>query len=278
MAFSTFADNTPTPSVPADVGFKLSKPTYDIKDASSQNQIFNSSWPSLQVAFETNSTYGASNKVAHGLGFPPFAFAFAYGTDPSGIVKAVRRYIPTVDSTYIYLDFSYVGSDGFITSSTNINIKAFNIDLSVDIDYPLLNFSNPSQTVYDNDFGIKLAKDGKSVNSTDLKDFILHSRCQTDLIMAVKTKKTYVSSDPATNSYIIQYANKLGFRSWNYGFAKLASNDKYLFAPLSAQSSPLTKTDGVTSYLQLDLTTYSDGAVICLRDPLILNNIVSATY
>jgi hypothetical protein len=270
-------DNANTPNPNSEVGIKVSKPGFSVQTAADFNLVFSSSWPSLAVAFTIQVPYTASNVVIpHGLKFPPFTMCWVVDTiqaagSYTAPTKGAMRLFPDVDATNIYM-YGGIGGGYFQSTSSVLHIKAFNIDLSKDVDYPLLSKGSGYQGGYDPNYGIKLAKSNKDVASRDLRDFILHSRAQTPLIMAVKTQKTM---NPA-NSTTIQYTNKLGYPSWNYGFAK-QNNGRYYYAPFFSQSYPKTTTDGITTYLPWANSDIGATLVI-LRDPLFPTNQIDVTY
>jgi hypothetical protein len=271
-------------AVNTDVGFKISKPGYDAKRTVGQNLVFSSSWPSLAVAFETTianplTSGGATGTVNHNLNFPPLTFVWAIGPDPSGLTGAVAsRRIPgaaDVDKNTVYLKvggLSGIETD-FLYTATQLHIKSFQLDLSKDIDY-ILAPGETFKTPYDNNFGIKFAKQNKLATSTDLRDFAIHSRCQSALVLAVKTTAT---SDPA-NPSTVQYTNKFSTPVWVYGFVRSTAL-KYKWAALGGQAYPITKTDGfITSLAYQSPAGDNDVTIVVLRDPMFAPNTVLATY
>lgn len=277
-------DNRTQKAVNTDVGLKISKPGYDAKKSSGQNLLYNSSWPTLAVAYETTITNpltsgGATGTVAHSLGFPPFTFVWAIGPDPSGLTGAVsERRIPVtadVDGTNVYLKTG--GTSGietdFLYTATKLNIKCFQLDLSKDIDY-ILAPGETFKTPYDNNFGFKVAKLNKNVDSKDLRDFAVHSRCQGPMVLAVKTQDTSDASNPTT----VQYTNKFSTPVWVYGFVR-GTNGRYKWAALGGQAYPITKTDGfVTNLAYIGAAGDNGVTIVILRDPMFAPNSVIATY
>lgn len=277
-----FVDNRTQRALNTDVGLKISKPGFDARRSSGQNMLYNSSWPTLAVAYETTIpnpiTSGlSSGSVDHNLNFPPFTFIWAIGPDPSGLTGAVcTRRIPvvgSVDSTKVYLSPSGMSGieDDFMFTATHLNIKCFQLDLSKDVDY-LLAPGETFKTPYDNSFGIKVVKPRKNIDSKDLRDFVIHSRCQGALVLAVKTQDTIDPSNPGT----AQYTSKFSTPVWVYGFTKTSAG-RYRWAPLGGQAYPITKTDGFVTNLGYGFTDTGVTLVI-LRDPMFAPNTVIATY
>jgi len=254
---SPYTNNAATQAPASDVGFKISKPGYDATRTAGSNLVFSSSWPSLPIAFETTITSPGSATVAHNLKFPPLTFIWAYGNDPSGIGTISRRSIGTVDSTNVY---------NVPTGVTKVNIKCFQLDISTDIDY-ILAPGDTFKSPYDANFGIKVVKAGLDINSRDLRNFTLHSRAQSPLILAVKTEKTIPSANLSTGiGNVIQYQNPFKTPVWVYGFVK-SSASKYTYTPYYSQAYPRTFTDGLLSYIGYTGTDIGASLVI-LRDPM----------
>lgn len=280
---SPYTDNPPTPAPPATVGFKLSKPGYSADKTAGQNFVFNSSWPSLPIAFETTVTgTGSLMTVPHNLKFSPFTMIWYSDADPSGIGTVGYRKIVMSNTTNAYFSS---------TAGLKYKVRCFQLDLSDDIDYTLApgdTFNQP----YDPNFGIKLVKPTKDINSTDMRDFAIHSRCQSPLILAVKTEKTIPSANLATGiGNVIQYTSKLSYPVWVYGFIKAGGTlaaglgvpaNTYVPAPYYSQAYPRTFTDGFKAYIGYTVTgppSPDVGAtLVILRDPMFSSNPITVQF
>lgn len=254
---SPYSNNAATPAPLSTVGFKISKPGYNANSTAGNNFVFNSSWPSLPIAFQTTIVGNTNATIAHNLKFPPFTFIFSYATDPSGVGVVSSRTIANVDSINVY---------NVPTTVTKVTIVCFQLDISSDIDYTLA----PGDTFrlpYDPNFGVKVVKQFKDINSRDLRDFALHSRAQSPLILAVKTEKTIPTANVGTAiGSVVQYQNPFPLPAWVYGFVK-QSTGRYLSAPYYAQAYPRTFTDGLLSYIGYAGTDIGASLVV-LRDPM----------
>lgn len=285
---NTFLDNLNSVAPVSDVGFKISKPGYNARTAAGQNLIFSSGWPSLPIAYEItidNPITGSSSfaSVPHNLNFPPFTMGWAYGNDPSGINGATTRFYMMADSKNFYM---YGGQQNHAPfTATKLKLRAFQLDLSKDVNYQLAP-GDTFKTPYDPNYGIKFVKSGKSIDSKDMRDFAVHSRCQSPLILAVKTQDTMaantIEGPPGTFTpvNVVQYTTKLKYPAWVYGFIKmgatLAGNlggvpvNTYLPSAYYSQSYPRTFTDGFTTYLQYNTGVNGDNGatLVILRDPM----------
>lgn len=192
--------------------------------------------------------------------------AWVYKADPSGIGNVGSRVFPSVDTINAYLT----------VTATKVIIRCFRLDLSKDIDYSLApgdTFNGP----YDPNYGIKFVKPNKDINSRDLRDFAIHSRAQSPLILSVKTQKTIPSANVGTGiGNVIQFTSKLKYPVWVYGYIK-QSTGKYVPAPYYSQSYPRVFTDGFKAYIGYTGTDIGATLVI-LRDPMFAASSTSIQY
>lgn len=264
---SPYSNNASTLAPVSTVGFKLSKPGYNALTTTGSNLIFSSSWPSLPIAFETTIISPSNATVAHNLKFPPLTFIWTYSADPSGVGTVSKRTIANVDSTNVY---------NVPTGVTKVDIKCFQLDISTDIDYTLApgdTFRSP----FDPNYGIKVVKPNKNIGSIDLRDYALHSRAQSPLILAVKTQKTIPTANLGTAiGNVIQYQNPFKTPAWVYGFIK-SSASKYTYAPYYSQAYPRTFTDGLLSYIGYTGTDIGASLVI-LRDPMFAPTLTTVQF
>lgn len=263
----------------SDVGFKIAKPFFNVNTAGDADLILNSSWPTLQIAFEqtvpvlitstgaTTFTYSAS--VTHNLQFPPFTCAWGIYSDGT-----TERLVYIEKNTSSIAQFSITNSIASVSGSgdtaqaafnmTSVHFKCYNLDISKDVEYP---FVKPpqQQTSIDSDFGIKMVKEGKSLDSKDMRDYIIHSRCQSPLVLAVKTEKT-AAEDHFGGT--VTYKSPYTYLSWVFGYMK--SGSTYRSVPSSAQSYPKLIIDPLSFTYSLQHLNASgdDGAsIVVLRDP-----------
>lgn len=262
----TYQDNISDPLPKADYGIKIAKAGYDALTAADNDLLFNSSWPSVQIARVDSVVSG--DVIPHGLGFPPVAFILG------GNSLTTVMYGQDVDDTNVYpLD-------------TGIMVT-YRIDVSTDVEYPYT-ATQSINTAYNPDYGIKMVKEGGDIESTDLRDYILHSRCGSPLILAVKTQETVNPANPS----VVQYTSRLGYETLNFGYVgvrsgqlsisgKTMGNNAYTFAPQGGQAYPVAFTDGFTSYVDITSDSFFSGkvSVICLRSPMFaVTNTVEVTY
>lgn len=277
-----------------DVGFKIAKPFFDVNTAGDVDLIINSSWPTLQiikeqtVAITTEPIVGPLFRwrafVEHNIGFPPFMAAWAIYADGTEMrLVDIERYTGAISDVNISSTTAEIESSGDSTSfnMTHVHFKFYSIDLSKEVEYPLIKEA-ATQVPINNDFGVKFVKEGKSLDSDDMRDFIIHSRCQSPLVQVVKTEQSAERfSDSFGNSGgIIQYKNPVTYLAWVFGYIK-HGDGSYSVAPYFSQGYPSTGVDVSTntySILFLENAGDTGATLVVLRDPLFSSNDVEVTY
>lgn len=261
------ANNTSTLVSVQDYGLKIAKAGFDVLTAPEQELLFNSSWPSLQIVHVKEYTlvgYSPNDVVAHEMPFVPLAIGFV-STDSSSAVQDYNGFFPlSADETNLY-----PGRISPSISSGTLKIVIFNVDITVDIEYPYTERSGVNKT-YDSDYGVKLTKENSDIKSTDLRDYIAHSRCQSPLLLAVKTQETIPTQniDAGAGTRTIQYNTGLDFVSYVFGFVRFSAEGIYTYAPYVSQSYPATYSDGFTSQLSLIDAAVDKGSIVVLRSPM----------
>lgn len=266
-------------------GIIITQVGIDVKTAADYQMIFNSNWPSLQIAFEArvDVPYGKIVPVAHNLGFFPLTMAWAILNNvsigrvfaPSGTLSNPQTDVKvTFDKNNIYLDNT---SPVYNFTTYTISIKCYNLDITKAVNYTAP-VPPTFKTPYDASFGIKVVKSGKAITSTDLRDFILHSRAQSPAILSVVTQPT-TNPTAAFTAPTIQYKNPAGYTPWVLGFYSSDGGLTYApVAPGAQQSSYIFAQIGDTSYLNSFQGAAIKGSIVVLRDPLVVANQRRVTY
>lgn len=256
-------------------GIKITQAGISVPYAADYQYVFNSDWPSLAIAFDENIFVGAGSKgqIAHNLGFYPLTMAwFSVGGISVGRYYGITKF----DKNNVYIDNSANSSD------VTVNVKCYNLDITIEKDYALPQFPT-FKTPYDPSTGIKVSKYNKSINSTDLRDFILHSRAQSPAVLSVNSINKPYPNDPVFQGTHIQYTNPAGYTPWVLGYAALTSDTSIyqLYAPGGNQSFPAFIQIGATSYIlpaSIYPTGLTPGSLVVLRDPLVVSNTKEVTY
>lgn len=166
----------------SDFGIKLSRPGNDVLTAADAQLGFSSSWPTLKIAYQGLYTVDKAVDTVlytHGLGYVPMFLFYkvtsgvSTGWNPAGTIQASSTNIK-------FFTNGGVGTQDYYVIVFRLKLLE-NFTASI-VDRPLEQLSD-----YDNNYGIKVALDGKSIASTDLRDFVIHSRALTPNVHMVST-------------------------------------------------------------------------------------------
>jgi hypothetical protein len=235
-------------------GIKISRTGYDVNTCPDWALLFNSSWPSLAVAFQKDLTQSSNiTTIEHNLGFPPLTMAWIV-VDGVEYGRLPGNYLEVTDKDIFFF--------GGLTAvpSYNIRIRCYNIDISKQVSYPLP-ISSAVKLPYDDTFGIKVSQDNKSINSRDLRDFVLHSKAQSPAVLDIV-------SNSGTTSGTLSYKLKTQYIPWI--LATESTNNAYSFLTINAVSY----NNGVLSAS----SAAGNVTLIILRDPLFYPNVVRVVY
>lgn len=268
---------------------QISQPGIDVLQAGSYQFLFNSEWPSLAIAWEAIADIPASGtaiyKIEHGLDFFPFTQVY-FLTGGSNFEDSPRKYARLDE----FMNF-YIGKNHFFIYSLadpmRLLIRAYNINLEQSRAYP---FVEPPvlQNVYDPSFGIKIAKKDKDINSTDLRDYVIHSRAQSPAVLSVVTESQTRPDPRFPDQSQIFYTNPEGYVAWvwayfrNEGYPSDIGENNYSSAGFAVQAVGGLRIEGDTytvNYFPDSVPGDARGAtLVVLRDPLFASNLTEAVY
>lgn len=265
----------------ADAGLKVAQAGFDVTTCADYQLLFNSAWPSLAIALAQTVTIAPSGvaSIPHPLKFPPFTEAWIIQNGVSvGRILGLSELFES--SPQIAVSLSFDDSNIYLTNSDasnpyQVHVKSYYLDVSTAADY-----TNPKpageQFTYNPDYGIKITKSGRDINSLDLRDFSVHSRAQAPAVLSIVTQATF-SSD--TNSNRIIYTNPPGYAPWVYAFGGPTVGGKVRYAPIpnGPQQNGFLFQSGAISYLSF-ANGISTGSLIALRDPLFAPHTSSVVY
>lgn len=236
----------------ADWGIKVAKPGYDATTTADVNLLFSSSWPSLQITLDTVAT---STSVPHGLSFPPLAFCYS-SKDLSDPYASERR-IASVDSTNV-------------TAVVGERVVVYNLDISKNIEYPDI-AGNSTISPTSSDYGIRIVKDGRNIESTDMRDYILHTRCQSPMVKAVVTEESAVSN-------VITYEWDDSSLTWLYGLVKNTSGVYRAIRYGGGAYPQFNFTTSSVSFTIVPAAGDMGASIVILRDPFFAATNTEASY
>lgn len=214
----------------ADYGIKVSQVGKNVDTAADFELLMSSSFPLLKihdVVSGSVSVNAESQEYTHNLGYPPFFWV--YSKDASYVsTSGVGEY-----ESYGFLSNGTGGgsmacdeneirffSDGGGSGTVDYFMVIFRLNLEDAIEKSTINLTGTSDQPIGHDFGIKVSKDGKSANSDDLRDFVIHSGTRSPLVHAVYPE-TYTFSNGETYNYVLDH--DLGYVP--LGYALLRQDD-----------------------------------------------------
>lgn len=246
----------------ADYGAKGAPSGYDVNTAADYLLQFNSSWPSLKIA----STGNYSGTISHGLGYPPFHMlarpAGGSGTNDGRLDQFASNY--GVDSSVLARN----------SGSGTPRYFIFRLPLNQDFTAPIIpGGTTPSSGAQD--FGFKIAQPGKSIDSTDMRDFTLHSGTRSPMVSMVR--HSAMTNTGAGLGYEYSVNHNLGYAPLAFVFLRPGTNalglatDKYgiVMAPIGVTGRYFT-VDAQRVYVTADSGSFSTPplvSVVILKDP-----------
>ena len=164
------------------IGAKVSRINADVSTVSDDQLVYSLSWPSAKILFSGLATVDAGSShtiVTHGLGYEPMFLIYRV----SGATSEFSSYGSIFDGSAVASvgvnssELKYFAS-GFGSGNVSFYYLVLDIPLIQDFAADILNTS-PDLTAPigdgPGDYGLKVALDGRSSDSTDLRDFAVHS-------------------------------------------------------------------------------------------------------
>lgn len=198
-------------------GLKVALPGYDAATAPDYDLSFSSNWPMLQVVKTFNYTVTPADVTNgqvyfyHNCGYYAFVDVWQYSPDNRFTNIVAQR----LNSWYGYQ--MYFGKDSImlpttapygtlLPAGTVLSLKVYSFDFTQAFTYA--NIRPPvGQSAYDPHIGIKIVRSNRNINSTDLRNFIFHSKGSAPQILSVRTPKN-TKFDTANN--VITYQIPFG--------------------------------------------------------------------
>lgn len=281
----------------SNVGIKISNPSYDANTCADYQLLFNSNWPSVGIAYENYQSVPYNGQVSvtfnHNLGYVPYAMGwFTIDGVNSGDCQGGWTSLQ-VDSETITVgyepDFQSPGfgdAYGIMDSGQpmTFSVKCYNIDLTQSANFTSEIPPQAGNVPYDPNFGLKLAKQGRDINSNDLRDFIIHTRGQAPAVLSVLTQANSVpTQNGPAGTLDIAYTNPAGYTAWIFPYAiSTRANGSTFYQQIGVggqitnqNQGPVCEIDGATFTMNVPPT---GGTMLVLRDPMFAANKIFATY
>lgn len=197
-----------------DYGLKIAKKGFDVRTASDNQLLYNSGFPSLQIAGTVRwsnweitqngkapqwNQYDGSitdkwrfkAQVRHGLGYPPMLICAS--SDNGQNTGTTLKW----NSNYIYVDTDIAKS---LDSLKRLTILICPIDISYDIEYPYLDSPVEAEWGQSYDYGLKHTLSG-NIDTKSADDLGLNPAVQSSMAVAVKVANGNDSTSDVLYSY-----------------------------------------------------------------------------
>ena len=266
-----------------DQGIKISQVGVNVLYAADYQLVFNSAWPSLAIAFDTTVDVPANANltIPHGLKIYPLTMAWALsGGVNLGRIFTASENFESVPQSSINMNFDNVNVylTGDPTNEYQVNVKCYNLDISESADYTL-----PKPPViaskYDPVYGMRVVKYGKSIGSTDLRDYILNTQAQSPAVLSVVSVLPPNNVPDPTTGQIASYKNPVGYTPWVLAFVGFQTDGTNLYTGLAPgfQQTGFRFDLGPTSTIQANISD-PVASLVVLRDPLVIPKSIMVTY
>jgi len=243
-------------------GAKASQKGYDVKTCADQELLYSSEWPTLKIAYSgyyyipSGSTENIVVKEFD-LGYTPAFLTFFKMSFPSGVTRSSGGQLRINDSSLATHKTPTSYEEGFY--------YIFYHDLTSSFEAPIYNTTPtiPKESEDDTNHGIKVALPGKSVESTDYRDFAIHSDC----FMMNIHKAGFVPYNNETPPFVETIEHNLGYAPF---CLILADGIQYGLSGYYRTQSTLTDFQGFginDEYLTID-TLWGNTAYIIFKDKI----------
>jgi len=172
-------------------GIKASRKGYDVDSASDKQLSFSSEWPLLPISAEGTYNIASGDQtytiINHGLGYVPVFMCWEEAGGQLQMMDASFRNVYATTSSLVF--------DGWSPSDFTLHYKVFRRELLKNYTADNLVTTDSSQSD-SGDYGIKVSLEGKSVDSSDMRDFSFRS----DLRHLMIHKTGYTTTPVATGT------------------------------------------------------------------------------
>lgn len=240
----------------SDFGIKLAQPGHDVTTAGDQELLFSSSWPVLKIIYEgVFSGLSSDNPlilVSHNLGYVPAFVAYLPGS--TYVLGGVNV---SADTKNIYW---HPGGGGKAPFTVQVAIIVFDLNIEQNFVAPQIQVSTSAQAHGDDNFGIKLTKEGKDISSSDLRDYIIHSSSRGPMVHAVVNGLGNAKGPVGTTKNFV-YTHDLPYNPMFFAYMQV-SDDKYFLVSTFAA----IKTSGNQISI-IAINSDKKASIVVLKDP-----------
>lgn len=251
---------------------KLAQPGYDVKTAGDENLIYNSNWPLLKIyqqdSYKTDNI-GVVNKIAtHDLGFTPVFWYFANTPintwQKSGTAGQTQRseYMGPLGDGSIQVDGASIqfvpNPFPLVTGPAQLYYYLFALDITKQYNAPTINVGGIQGARPNRVF--KIAKPGKSVDSSDMFDFVVHSDARSPLIHSVNPSPGVVKA--------FSVEHDLTYLPIFFVFVK---NTNGSYSPLYTGQGGSSSTLSDENNVSFNDTAGQEVTIVILKDPFLID-------
>jgi len=163
-----------------DYGIKASQKGYDVKTCADYELLFSAGWPLVKIEAQGSKTIsdkGADEVIYnHNLGYNPLFLVFDTSSVANNNLLLTDSPLSPLGVTDTNL--TWFGTQGAgLSGSITLYYYVFRYDLLTNFTANTLHSESTSQVAID-DYGIKISKSGSDIDSTDMRDFVIHSSCR----------------------------------------------------------------------------------------------------
>lgn len=201
-------------------GAKVSQPGKDVRDAADFELLMSSSWPLLKIHDAARVAVAKADTpylIPHGLGYAPMFWLFRNNDD-----IGFNQFIDIMGSANHSIAGGSNETDLVIThnfdEALDFTYYIFRLPLDEDFQAPIVNTEEGDATAIDNDYGVKVTKPGANTDSTDLRDYAVHSGTRSPLVHTVHTDRTFVTGTPILHE--VSFNHSLGYVPLAYCFVR----------------------------------------------------------
>jgi hypothetical protein len=244
---------------------KGTPPGYDVKTAADFLQAFNSSWPLLKIEHHAAASITLNSTpqtiYAHNLGYPCMFVIIR-----NGQIVALPPGIG--------VDSSVLAYDGTEPVGGTYSFYFFVFRLPLDQSFTAPNIATAeARSIVDNNYVLKVSLPGKSVHSSDLRDFAIHTATRS--LMVHKVSPGTLTGSPGSYSRTVPHGLEFiptAFCYMKFGAGLSGYNSSYFYSingPQGTQDAYYTvdTTNMVISEVSAFSTAPADATAVFLKDP-----------
>jgi len=251
-------------------GIEASLKNIDVKTALDYQKLFSSEWPMLKIAFHGTATVdlnGAADVTlfTHGLGYVPVFLIWVQSNDGTEVtMNSINQF--KIDNDKLICHQEDWGGAFEVT----IFYYIFRHELLTNFQAPFVEQNvKPATSSMVSDVGIKIALKGKSVKSTDPRDFVVHSSYKNLPIHQQGYGSQTIPAPPPFVAVDVTIYHNLGYAPLTFFYLKRAGQN-YWEQIHSSQETAVDLDSLKAHFVALTVAGVQEYAYIIFKDPLTL--------